>query len=184
MEIVLEHILSEYYPRIKAFVSSRVSNPSDVDDLLQDILIKSYQNLDSVESTSSLKSWLFQIARNTIIDYYRRQKNSRQIPAKELWYDDMDTNIQHPLAKCVIPFMEALPTAQRELLKAIDLEGQSQKEYAAFQGLAYSTLKSRVKKSRNAMRSLFEDCCHLIVDGKGNIMDYTKKSHICHKDCC
>ncbi len=184
MAVEIENIWNEYRSSLKSFLYSRVANPSDADDLLQDILIKIYQNLDSLKSVHSLESWLFQIARNTIIDYYRREKKYNRVQPEEFWYDDTDTNAKHILEKCVVPFIEALPTNQRDLLRAIDLEGQSQKEYAVLQGIPYSTLKSRVKKAREALRSLFENCCHFSVDAQGNIMDYTKKTNSSYESWC
>lgn len=179
----MDHIWREYRSDLRAFLQSRVSNPADVDDLLQDLLLKSHQNLHTVKAAASLKSWLFQIARNTIIDYYRHQKKARSIGPDDLWYDDTDPDIRHALEKCVAPFIAALPELQRTLLTAIDLERQPQKEYAARHGLAYSTLKSRVKKAREAMRKLFEDCCHLSLDAQGNIIEYQVKPGSCDTDC-
>ena len=172
----IDSIWSEYRSKLSAFVYSRIANPADAEDLLQEILIKVYRNVESVKSDRSLESWIFQIARNSIIDYYRRKKTFSQLDLEELWNDDTDPDTKHILAQCVVPFIEALPENQRDLLRAIDLEGQSQKEYAALHGLPYSTLKSRVKKAREALRSLFEDCCHFSVDARGNIMEYNRKS--------
>lgn len=177
-----QHIWSEHRSALEAFLHSRVGNASDVDDLLQDILIKIYRNLSSVKEETSLRSWLFQIAQNTIIDYYRRQKQSLNFQGLMLRYDEQDENTQHSLEQCVAPFINALPLDQRDLLTAIYLEGQSQKEFAASQGIAYSTLKSRVKRGREAMRDLFENCCHLSLDSQGNVIEYQPKSDDC--GCC
>ena len=65
----LEQVWAEYQQALKSFLHSKVNNTADVDDLLQEILIKTYQNLDKVQDVSSVKSWLFQLANHTIIDF-------------------------------------------------------------------------------------------------------------------
>ncbi|MEM9091559.1 MAG: sigma factor-like helix-turn-helix DNA-binding protein, partial [Cyanobacteria bacterium P01_F01_bin.53] len=86
------------------------------------------------------------------------------------------------LSNCIEPFIKALPKKSALLLEEIDLKGKSQKEYAQSQGISYSTLKSRVQKSRAELRELFEECCVFSKDGNGNIKDFEAKSGKC-KGC-
>ena len=157
----VDEVWKQYRNRLKAFLHSRVSNPADVDDLLQDISIKTLTGFASIEDQTKVQSWLFQTANRTIIDFYRKDRNSRDISSEDLWYSKDDPVVINELERCVEPFLAALPDDTRELLTAIDLEGKSQKQYAAATGISYSTLKSRVQKGRAALRSVFEDCCHM-----------------------
>jgi len=177
----VESVWSEYRASIKAFLHSKVSNPDEVDDLLQDILTKTYKNLHRVKSESSIKSWLFQIASHAIIDFYRERGKSSSLSADDLWYVENDISIEQSLSHCIKPFINALPKEAAALLTAIDIQGQSQKEYAKNVGVSYSTLKSRVQKARSQLRGLFEDCCHLSLDLHGNIIDFESKSTGCKK---
>ena len=63
----------------------------------------------------------------------------------------------------------------QEILIAIEINGESQKDYAKRNNINYSTLKSKLKKSREVLRILFEDCCHIDIDKRGQIYDHTKK---------
>jgi len=174
----LEKIWAEYRASLKAFLHSKVSNAADVDDLLQDILLKSYQNLSKLRENESIKSWLFQIANHSIIDFYRR--NSRINEFEQQDFDgesssistNIDFGIKSELSHCIAPFIQALPHDSAELLMAIDLNSQSQKAYAQSQGVSYSTLKSQVQKARGELRSLFDGCCKMTLDSQGNLMDY------------
>ena len=76
-------------------------------------------------------------------------------------------------------FIAALPPRTADLLTAIDIQGQSQKAYAESRGMSYSTLKSQVQSGRAALRSIFENCCHLTLDVYGNVSDYRSKSDGC-----
>ena len=178
----IEALWSEYQSNIRSFLHSRVSNPDEVDDLLQEVLIKIYKNLHTIKSEKSIKSWLFQIANNTVIDFYRKDNKRSDIDTNELWHDDSNMEVRQELLRCLEPFINTLPEELAGLLKVIEIEGQSQKEYAEIHGLSYSTLKSRVQKARTELRRVFEKCCHFSLDQQGNILDYTEKSNHC-KDC-
>lgn len=172
----LEQVWAEYQLALKAFLHSKVSNSADVEDLLQEILIKTYQNLHQVQDSSSVKSWLFQLANNTIIDFYRkhaRQQRDSKIDADDLWFADLDHNeeFKQNLSLCIEPFIQALPEKSASLLLAVDIKGQSQKTLAEEQNVSYSTIKSRVQKSRGDLKNLFEQCCNLSLDKQGNVVD-------------
>ena len=177
----LEAVWSQYSAAIRSFLHSRVADTNEVDDLLQEILIKTHKNLHQLQSETSVKAWLFQIANNTIIDFYRKRGRAPAPSPDELWYNENESNTEHVFERCVEPFINALPEPSAALLTAIDLQGQSQKEYAAALGISYSTLKSRVQKARIELRKLFEDCCHLTLDKQGNIADYELKPGRCMK---
>ncbi|PKG80909.1 RNA polymerase sigma factor SigZ [Colwellia sp. 75C3] len=172
----IEELWQDYRAALKRFIHAKVSNEADVEDLLQDILIKTYNNLDSVKAQKSVKSWLFQIANNTIIDYYRKNARTQAAIIKALLpvADSQESNVD--LSNCISPFINALPDDHASLLTAIDLNNQSQKQYAEQLGISYSTLKSRVQKSRGLLKKVFDDCCHFKIDKIGNVYDYDAKT--------
>lgn len=177
----LDAIWNEYRASLKAFLHSNVSNPDDVDDLLQEILIKTYHNLGEVKEAKKIKSWLFQVANNSIIDFYRKKAKGKDLTQDELWYTEGGMTVHQQLSTCILPFIQALPDDEADMLTSIDIHGQSQKEYAEKNGMKYSTLKSRVQKSRDKMNMLFRECCELSTDNHGNIMDFQAKSNRCKK---
>jgi len=177
----IENIWSEYQNGLQAFLHSKVANADEVDDLLQEILIKTFNNFHTIKSEESIKPWLYQIANNSIIDFYRKQTKHRDLTAEQLWYSEDDVDIKQSLAHCIEPFISALPDETAALLTAIDIDGQSQKVYAQASGVSYSTLKSRVQKGRAELRALFEQCCHFSLDKQGNLVDFDAKSDTCKK---
>jgi len=181
-EISTEQIWAYYQSRLRAFLISRISNPDDTEDLLQDILLKVHRNLSSLKSNDRLKPWLFQIAQNTIVDFYRAKQKNSTIHPDDLWWVNNEPNVEHELEQCVSPFIDALSPKYSKLLSAIELEGQSQKDYADKHNIAYSTLKSRVQKGRDLLRSSFENCCSISLDSRGNIAQVQPKSDSC-KHC-
>ena len=174
----IEDIWLEYRAALKLFLHAKVSNEADVEDLLQEILIKTYNKLDTVKTQKSVKSWLFQLANNTIIDYYRKQGRAQSQAAENLLLDESSSDNNIDLSNCISPFINALPDEHANLLTAIDLNNQSQKQYAEKLGVSYSTLKSRVQKSRGLLKQVFDDCCHFKIDKRGNVYDYDEKTKI------
>jgi len=172
----IEDIWLEYRSALKRFLHAKVSNEADVEDLLQEILIKTYNNLDAVKRQKSVKSWLFQIANNTIIDYYRKRGRVQSINVEELLPVESSQESKIDLSNCISPFINSLPDEHANLLTAIDLNNQSQKQYAEQIGISYSTLKSRVQKSRALLKQVFDDCCHFKIDKIGNVYDYDVKN--------
>jgi len=178
----IEYIWLEYRVALKRFLHAKISNEADVEDLLQDILIKTYNNLGAVKKQHSVKSWLFQIANNTIIDYYRKKGRDQDVNIEVDWALEEPQNIKVELANCIAPFISALPEEHAKLLTAIDIHNQSQKEYAEQLEISYSTLKSRVQKSRVLLKKVFNDCCYFKIDKTGNVYEYNLKSKRCN-DC-
>lgn len=158
---------------------SKVGNPDDAEDLLQEVLIKTYKNLQTVKDSSKIKSWIFQIANNTIIDFYRRKHKDDKLTTDDLWYEQEEVQVIRELSRCTLPIIKCLPEQDAELLIAIEIEGISQKNYAESHKINYSTLKSRVKKSRKKLYSLFSDCCELSINKQGNLIGYQQKSKNC-----
>lgn len=176
----VEMIWAEYQSSLKAFLHKNVNNVADVDDLLQEILIKTYQNLSTVKELTKIKPWLFQIAQRSIIDFYRTQGKTKILQEENLWYEQPSEDIHQQLSQCILPFINGLEEQDKQLLSAIEIEGISQKEYALQHNIKYSTLKSRVKKSRHTLQDLFKQCCHLSLDKQGNLVDYQQKQKGCN----
>ena len=75
-----EKIWQEYHSRLRAFIKSRISDDMATDDILQNVFLKMHGGLASLKDETKLQSWLYQIAGNAIIDYYRSQKPTVDIP--------------------------------------------------------------------------------------------------------
>ena len=180
-----KQLWQEYRHQLRNFLLSKVKNPSDVDDLLQEILIKTYQKLNTVKEADKFSAWLFQIARNTLTDYYRkshRDTSHQQIVEKAIFTDEESEQyeqVRRELTKCIRPFLQQLPPKYRDAIEAVDLQGMSQKALAIELQLSHSAIKSRVQRARHMLRELFHECCHYQLDVRGNLVDFESKSANC-----
>ena len=172
----IETVWTQYQTELRRFLASRVSEPADIDDILQDTLVKTYQHLHTLGAEHSLKSWLFQITNRTLIDFYRKKGRAAHTELTDLSDEKSDLSTSQEIAQCVEPFLSGLSDESRELLLAVDIHGKAQKELAQEKGIPYTTLKSRVKKARTELKSLFTQCCRFTVDSRGNLLDAIPKT--------
>jgi RNA polymerase sigma-70 factor (ECF subfamily) len=76
---ISEQLWHDVHERLSAFVAQRVDDPADVADLVQTVFLRAHQNIASLADEQRLTSWLFQITRNAIADYYRSPARRREI---------------------------------------------------------------------------------------------------------
>jgi RNA polymerase sigma-70 factor (ECF subfamily) len=177
-------VWESFHPRMRAFVRSRIRDPQDAEDVLQEIYIKLHTRADSLQDTQRLSAWLFQIARNTIIDHYRKQRTNISINDVEIPFDDETQSGDDParlLAAGLSDMLHCLPENYRQAVHLAELEGLNQSEVAQQLGLSLSGAKSRVQRGRVLLREALLDCCHFEFDRRGHVIDYYPR---CCPRCC
>ena len=162
-------------PRLRSFIRKHVADTSEAEDILQDVfyeLIEAYRLMKPVEHVTA---WLFRVARNRMIDLFRRKKPSslnNPISAEE----DGDTledllpsadagpeaaYARNLLLDALEEALEELPEAQRQVFIAHEMLGQSFKEISAETGLSVNTLLSRkhyaVLYLRQRLQSIYKN---------------------------
>jgi len=179
----LDKTLKEYSSQLKNFLSSRMKNKSDVDDVLQEILIKTFRHFKSIKESDKFKSWLYKTARTTLVDYYRRsgKYSSEEIHDIEDEQEESE-DVKTKLSKCLKPFLDNLPEKYREPLLAVELQNISQKDLAKKMGISYSGMKSKVQRGRQMLHQQYKDCCDFKVDVRGGILSFKSKAGGC-KSC-
>ncbi len=178
-----EKVWLEYYSRLRVFIKSRISNDTATDDILQNVFLKTHTALPSLKDVAKLQSWLYQITRNAIIDYFRLHKPMVDIPGW-LTHPESDSSEKavQDLSACLQPMIQLLPDIYRETVILSELQGLKQKEVARVQGISLSAAKSRVQRGRALLKGMLADCCRLEFDHKGRLCDYERKDKAC--DAC
>jgi RNA polymerase sigma factor (sigma-70 family) len=163
--------------RLRNFIRRRVADPSDAEDILQEVfyeLVETYRLMKPIEQVGA---WLFRVARNRITDLFRKRKPeaSTNDPVAEeegefLTLEDLlpsrDAGPEAAYARTVLlaeleDALEELPDEQREVFLAHEIEGRSFKELAAETGLSVNTLLSRkhyaVIHLRERLRAVYDE---------------------------
>lgn len=170
-----ETVWAEFHEELHRFVRRRVRDPDVAQDLLQEVFVKIHLRLATLTHAERLAAWVYQIARHTVLDYFRQRRPAAEPP--DGWARMLaelpaapGADVEAGFAHCLRPFIERLPAESREALQLTELGALSQKEYAARLGLSYSGAKSRVQRARRQLRALFTACCHVSADAYGNIL--------------
>jgi RNA polymerase sigma-70 factor, ECF subfamily len=169
---------SEFHRPLGAFLARRVRRDADVDDLLQEVFVRIHRRIDTLAQAERVDAWIFQIARNALIDFERvratrndaRQPRTEEIEAMAVPVPEPEEG-QGELAACLRPMIATLPEPYREALRLTEIEGLTQAEAASRAGVSLSGMKSRVQRGRERLKTLILDCCHIELDARGGVMD-------------
>lgn len=143
-----------FSPLLKGFLmkGSRL-NAAQAEELVQEVMIKVWGRAEQFDSTkSSATTWLYTIARNSRIDWLRRQSNAQteELVADDLYEDESAetpfTQLQHARnEQTVVDALASLPDEQALVLKKVYMESKSHSEVSTELGLPLGTVKSRVR---------------------------------------
>lgn len=143
-------------PNLRAFAISLCGNHAHADDLVQDVLVKAWGNLDKFQPGTNLKAWLFTILRNTYLSERRRLKREIE-DADGVYAGRLSSPPEQPGHLDVADLKQALTKLtddQREALLLVGAEGFSYEQAAEICGCAVGTIKSRVNRARNRLAQL------------------------------
>ena len=167
--------------RLCRFVASRVSDREAAADITQDVIVRSIAS-GALERADNPVAWLYRSARNAVIDYYRTHHPHDSIDTLD-WpdpdTDDRPNDATRELSRCLQPLLEQLPSAARDALVRVDIEGHTHQQSADALGLSVSGMKSRVQRARRELKQLLERCCTVEFDNRGAVTDYRSNSDSC-----
>lgn len=172
---------NDYRSRLLAFVRGRVRSAEDAEDLVQEILLRAWRRRETIRDERKIVPWLYQIARNTLIDHYRRSRpeTEGELPAGEVAATGDERSAERELASCLGPLLATLPDHYRAALELSELEGLTQRETAERLGISVSGAKSRVQRGRAMLAGEILDCCRLEFDSRGGIVGYEARRKRC-----
>lgn len=176
----IEQIWKDYHNKLHSFIQSRVGDSTVADDILQEVFLKIYSRIDTLKDSSKIQSWIYQITRNTIIDYYRSHKKIEGLPESisELVSED---NARQEIGRCISPMIQTLPVHYRDTLMLSEIEGLKQKEVAVKQGISVPGVKKRVQRGRALMKEMLLKCCQFEFDHQGKVIDYDSRDACCDR---
>ena len=152
--------------RLRNFIRRRVADPRDVDDILQDVfseLVEANQLLMPIEHVTG---WLFRVARNRIIDLFRRKKPDAFAEDDEALLPSIEEGPDAAYARSVLldeleHAIAELPSEQRDVFIAHEIDGESFSEMSRRTGVNVNTLLSRkryaVLQLRRRLQSVYDE---------------------------
>lgn len=172
-------IWQQHAQHLRQFLQQRTREKMLTDDLLSDVLLKTYKNCERLAEVREVRAWLTRIAQNALTDHYRKAK-ANGLPVEEVLVDENGEGMlpEQRLATCLGEMLTLLPEEDRLPLQWADLEGLPQKEVAQRLGLSISGAKSRIQRARIKLKEQIEACCQVEINPSGGVADYYPK-----KDC-
>jgi len=161
--------------RLFDFIRRRVRTEADAEDILADVFYQLVESYNVTEPIEKMASWLLTVARNKIIDWYRKRKpesfrqrtdeSSMPLNLEDILFDPRQ-NPDVLYARSLVwtelaDALDDLPDEQREVFIMHELEGKSFKEIAELTGEPVNTLLSRKRYAvlylREALQDLYDD---------------------------
>jgi RNA polymerase sigma-70 factor (ECF subfamily) len=174
MSALTGELFNQLHLELENFIMNKVKDKVIAQDILQDVFVKIHLKVNTVKDPSKVNSWIYQLTRNTIYDYYRKQVvNAVNIDSFD-HLTEPNIQTQQGLENCVLPFIAKLPQKYQEALMLTDIKGMSQTEVASHLNISYSAAKSRVQRARQKLKSLLTECCHIDADVYGNILSFSR----------
>ncbi|HLG13501.1 MAG TPA: sigma-70 family RNA polymerase sigma factor [Blastocatellia bacterium] len=176
----ISEIIAEHRSRLLNFIRRRVPDPSDVEDIVQEVFYELVEANRLLMPIDHVTGWLFRVARNRITDLFRKKRPLAFSDAAPNESGDEDGELLH--IEDLLPSPDAgpealyarnvlldelelaldeLPDEQREVFVAHELEGRSFKELSAESGVNVNTLLSRKRYAvlhlRERLRSIYDE---------------------------
>src|SRR3989442_12257506 len=172
----ISEIIAEQRSRLRNFIRQRVPDPSDVEDILQEVFYELVEANRLLMPIDHVAGWLFRVARNRITDLFRKKKpeslgetafasEDERLQLEDLLPSPKAGPEQLYARQIVLEELELavdeLPREQREAFVAHELEGRSFKEVAAATGVSVNTLLSRKRYAvlhlRERLRGIYDE---------------------------
>src|SRR5688572_20573701 len=157
--------------RLLGFIRNRVSSSEEAEDILQDVFYQFVAGFDTIESVDRITSWLFSVARNKIIDRYRKDSTRPQrtefgvqagsdddapLSLQEILPDlgntPEDAYLRELLWDAIMEALDELPREQREIFIMNEMEDKGFREISEETGISINTLLSRKRYAILALR--------------------------------
>lgn len=157
--------------KLLGFIRNRVSSVEEAEDILQDVFYQFVAGYDTIESLDRVTSWLFSVARNKIIDRYRRDAArpkradfemhagmdddaplTLQDILPDLGNSPEDAYLRDVIWDAIMEALDDLPAEQREIFILNEIEERSFREISEETGVSINTLLSRKRYAILALR--------------------------------
>lgn len=172
-----QEVWNSYHKDLQQFIISKVKDKAIADDLLQDSFLKIHTKLNTLKDITKIKSWIFTIARNSVLDYFKTA--NKTIEVAEIEIETQDKPQEHTEQDCLHGILKELPKKYRDPLFLSDVKGLKQAEIAKQLNLPLPTVKSQIQRGRKQIAQGFVSCCGFKIDENGQL-----KGEIQEKENC
>ncbi len=144
-ESALGDLYNHYFDRLFKFIFYRVSHKETAEDLTEEVFIKVFRNLRTLSEPKAFEGWLFQIARNQVIDYYRSKRPV--VPLEEI-----ENTLEYETNIVDLVNLQTQQTVFIKLLKELSAEQQQVIKLKFLEDLDNDVIAQIMNKTEGAIR--------------------------------
>ncbi len=158
-------LVERYEQKLLRYGRKFLSRSEDIEDIVQDVFLSSYQNIKSFDVSQKFSPWIYRIAHNALVNGLRRHKKSPVV------FVDFDAFVAHPVYEDPVPrereqeevkqmiekSLATLKAHYREVLVLYYLEELSYKEIADIIKVPTGTVGIRLKRAKEALKKAYEE---------------------------
>lgn len=156
-----EDLYKTYYPKLKTLFSKKLSDEQEVEDLIQDTMLRVYEKLDTYDSKYAMSTWLYTVAYSVLYRHFRDNASKPNLSFSKEIYDNEHTEsfdspenilIAEQQQQTINKTLTALTPEYLQVYQLKDIEGKSLNAIATELSIPVNTVKSRLKRARDTIR--------------------------------
>ncbi len=158
-------LINRYVEKLKRYARKFIQDKVDIEDLVQDVFIKAYQNIQSFDESRKFSPWIYRIAHNEFVNQIRKKITQKILPI------DFDTFFPHPEAlekadtdteaffteKILEEYLNKLDPKYREVLVLYFYEEMDYKQIGEVLAIPVSTVGVRIIRAKEKLKLLIKD---------------------------
>lgn len=161
-----QRIWEDFKDEIYFFILKKVKNTGAANDIFQNTFLKIHKNLDKLKEDEKIRAWAFQIARNEIANFFKKESLYVEKP-----YDSNDLKINNYEEICCFDrFINELPEIYKEAIELVYINGKKQQEAADTLEISLANLKARIRRAKELLKKNFNECCKYDLNKNGDLI--------------
>lgn len=160
-------LVDRYVPKLTRYIRRRsAASNNDIEDLLQNIFVKVYRNINEYNTSLLFSSWIYRISHNEMIDWYRREKRratlslddeNQDILSKLMTEEDHTTRFSNEEQKqFIVTVLNSLDDKYKEILLLRFFEEKSYEEIADILKIPAGTVAVRINRAKKQLQKQLE----------------------------
>lgn len=160
-----QDVIEQFGDELFFFILKKVKDKEVANDVFQNTFLKIHEKRYQLKNEGKLKSWVFQIARNEMNNYF----------TSTTFYTDDFKEKETLLAEdfvhicCLDKMINQLPNTYQDAIKLAYIKGKKQNEIAEILHISNANVKARIRRGKAILKQNLHDCCQYEIDEKGRL---------------
>ncbi|MDE5445077.1 sigma-70 family RNA polymerase sigma factor [Bradyrhizobium sp. CSA207] len=158
------------YDRLRNYLQRRFGTQAEAEEVLQAFVLRALERATDIRDADSVRGWLSRVLATTIADFHRQtsKSKSREAPFPSELNDrlaaDQGTEGDSIVCECLYAHLSLLKTEHAEVIRRVDLAGESREAVAADIGVTVNNLTVRLHRARQALKERLEQTCVVCLE--------------------